>query len=180
MREQRATRGESYRPPMISSHDAQTALVPEVKLRLDQSGESVLWEAREYFTTHTVLNCPGENLESMGIPQDHLWAGDRMGWLDATSFDIRVADGRNAVSSAHAAGVEAIDPGYDIVAISNGTSIRDFEESLRSAGALDLRNPTPEEISSARPGRERRQDSREEAPPRSLSGASWGRTSAGG
>ena len=150
MREQRAARGQSYRPPLISAHDAQTALVPEVKLRLDQSGDSVLWEGREYFTTHTVLNRPGEGLESMGIPESHRWAGDRMGWLDATSFGIRVADGRNAVSSAHAAEVDAIDPGYDIVAISNGTSIRDFEETLRDAGARDLRNPTCEEIQRAK------------------------------
>ncbi len=150
MREARAARGASYRPPLISAHDAQTALVPEVKLRLDQSGDSVLWEAREYFTTHTVLNRPGENLESMGIPDGHRWAGDRMGWLDATSFGIRIADGRNAVSSAHAAEVEVIDPGFDIVAISNGTSVRDFGETLRATGARDLRNPTVEEIARAK------------------------------
>ena len=150
MHDQRARRRDDYRPPLISAHDAQTALVPEVKLRLDQSGDSILWEAREYFTTHTVLNRPGENLESMGIPAGHRWAGDRMGWLDATSFGIRIADGRNAVSSAHAAEVEAIDPGFDIVAISNGTSIRDFEERLRTSGAVDLRNPTVDEIARAK------------------------------
>jgi len=150
MRDRRAARGDAYRPPLISAHDAQTALVPEVKLRLDQGGDPVLWEAREYFTTHTVLNRPGENVESMGIPDGHRWAGDRMGWLDATSFGIRIADGRNAVSSAHAAEVESIDPGFDIVAISNGTSILDFEERLRTSGARDLRNPTVEEIERAK------------------------------
>jgi hypothetical protein len=150
MHDRRAKRGDAYRPPLISAHDAQTALVPEVKLRLDQSGDTVLWEAREYFTTHTVLNRPGEDLELMGIPAGHRWAGDRMGWLDATSFGIRIADGRNAVSSAHAAEVEVIDPGFDIVAISNGTSIRDFEATLRTAGARDLRNPTVEEIALAK------------------------------
>ena len=150
MHDRRARRGDTYRPPLISAHDAQTALVPEVKLRVDQSGDSILWEAREYFTTHTVLNRPGENLETMGIPEGHRWAGDRMGWLDATSFGIRIADGRNAVSSAHAAEVESIDPGFDIVAISNGTSIRDFEERLRTSGAADLRNPTVEEIERAK------------------------------
>lgn len=150
MRRCRASQGEAYRPPLISANDAQTALVPEVKLRLDQSGDPVLWEAREYFTTHTVLNRAGEDLESMGIPEGHRWAGDRMGWLDATSFGIRVADGRNAVSSCHAAQVESIDPGFEMVAISNGTSIRDFEDTLRAAGAVDVRNPTVEEIARAK------------------------------
>ena len=146
MREHRAAVGDAYRPPLISSHDAQTAFVPEVKLRLDETRDSILWEAREYFTTHTILNRSGEDLDSMGIPTWHRWAGDRMGWLDATSFGIRIADGRNAVSSAHAAEVEAIDPSFDIVAISNGTSVRDFEKALRAAGAVDERNPTVEEI----------------------------------
>jgi Starch synthase catalytic domain len=150
MRERKVTRGEAYRPPLISAHDAQTALVPEVKLRLDQSGDPVLWEAREYFTTHTILNRPGEDLESMGIPQSHRWAGDRMGWLDATSFGIRIADGRNAVSSAHAAEIEAIDPGFDIVAVSNGTNTSDFEDTLRDTGALDVRNPTIDDIAGAK------------------------------
>jgi hypothetical protein len=86
----------------------------------------------------------------MGIPTWHRWAGDRMGWLDATSFGIRIADGRGAVSSAHAAEVEAIDPSFDIVAISNGTSVRDFEQALRAAGAADERNPTIEEIARAK------------------------------
>jgi hypothetical protein len=124
--------------------------VPEVKLRLDQSGDSILWEAREYFTTHTILNRSGEELETMGIPEGHRWAGDRMGWLDATSFGIRIADGRSAVSSGHAAEIESIDSGFEIVAISNGTSIRDFEEALRSAGAVDPRHPTTEEIARAK------------------------------
>ena len=150
MRDRRAVQGDSYRPPLISAHDAQTALVPEVKLRLDQSGDPILWEAREYFTTHTILNRSGEELDSMGIPEGHRWAGDRMGWLDATSFGIRIADGRSAVSSGHAAEVESIDSGFEIVAISNGTSIRDFEETLRSAGAVDPRNPTIEEIARAK------------------------------
>ena len=142
--------GGSYRPPLISSHDAQTALVPEVKLRLDETGESVLWEAREYFTTHTILNRSGEELESMGIPAGHRWAGDRMGWLDATSFGVRTADGRNAVSSGHAAEVESIDPDVEIVAISNGTSVTDFADTLRANGAGDARNPTVEEIRRAK------------------------------
>jgi Starch synthase catalytic domain len=150
MRERRAAEGDAYRPPLISAHDAQTALVPEVKLRLDQSGDSILWEAREYFTTHTILNRSGEELASMGIPEGHRWAGDRMGWLDATSFGIRIADGRSAVSSGHAAEVESIDSGFEIVAISNGTSVRDFEEALRGAGAVDSRNPTIEEIARAK------------------------------
>jgi hypothetical protein len=150
MRERRASQGAAYRPPLISAHDAQTALAPEVKLRLDQSGDPVLREAREYFTTHTILNRSGEDLESMGIPQGHRWAGDRLGWLDATSFGIRIADGRNAVSSCHAAEVESIDPGFEIVAISNGTSIRDFEDTLRAVGALDVRNPTVEDITRAK------------------------------
>jgi hypothetical protein len=152
MRERRAAEGDRYRPPLISAHDAQTALVPEVKLRLDQSGDSILWEAREYFTTHTLLNRSGEDLEAMGIPAQHRWAGDRMGWLDATSFGIRAADGRSAVSSGHAAEIESIDAGFEIVAISNGTSIRDFEDTLRAAGASDPRNPTVDEIARAKRG----------------------------
>jgi hypothetical protein len=150
MRERQAAEGVAYLPPLISAHDAQTALVPEVKLRLDQSGDPVLWEAREYFTTHTILNRSGDELESMGIPEGHRWAGDRMGWMDATSFGIRLADGRSAVSSGHAAEIESIDAGFDIVAISNGTSIRAFEGTLRAAGAVDPRNPSIEEIARAK------------------------------
>ncbi len=150
MRERREALGGTYRPPLISAHDAQTALVPEVKLRLDETGESVLWEAREYFTTHTILNRSGEEVELMGIPEGHRWAGDRMGWLDATSFGVRTADGRNAVSSGHAAEVESIDPDFEIVAISNGTSVTNFADTLRANGAGDVRNPTVEEIRRAK------------------------------
>ena len=83
MHDRRARRGDTYRPPLISAHDAQTALVPEVKLRLDQSGDSILWEAREYFTTHTVLNRPGEGLETMGILSPGI-AGPATAWAGST------------------------------------------------------------------------------------------------
>ena len=125
--------GAEYRPPIVHTNEAQTALVNILRfIEAPNLNEALFW-----FTTHTYGNRgvfskeEGERiLNRWKVPDAMKWWFIRSGCIDISSGGIRSAEGVNGVSETQVEEVQSYDEGVPIISIANGDdrsySAKDF------------------------------------------------------
>ena len=132
--------GAEYRPPIVHTNEAQTALVNILRfIEAPNLNEALFW-----FTTHTYGNRgvfskeEGERiLNRWKVPDAMKWWFIRSGCIDISSGGIRSAEGVNGVSETQVEEVQSYDEGVPIISITNGDdrgySAKDFRKFFRDS-----------------------------------------------
>jgi len=148
--------GAEYRPPIVHTNEAQTALVNILRfIEAPNLNEALFW-----FTTHTYGNRgvfskeEGERiLNRWKVPDAMKWWFIRSGCIDISSGGIRSAEGVNGVSETQVEEVQSYDEGVPIISITNGDdrgySAKDFRKFFRDSFPepdADVEFPQPWQI----------------------------------
>ncbi len=164
MEEEEASKrlGSDYKPPIVHTNEAQTALINILRFmdaHTSSSTPHLNWhEALFWFTTHTYGNRgvfsreEGERiLTRWKVPDAMKWWFIRSGSIDVSSGGIRSADGVNGVSEIQVEEVQSYDEGVPIVSITNGDdrsyTAKDFRRFFSdSFPDTDVEFPEPWQI----------------------------------